>query len=107
MLTIWRIPVTEGPMEQQPRIKNSVLDKLTVQDFQEIANVTGRIFEIGVHRTDGCLSIDVCLNLVFLLQDLKGKHSWLNARSAKELFEGVSTFFLRARRILCTTLFVY
>jgi hypothetical protein len=33
-----------------PRESKVVLD-LTEQDFQNISNVTGRIFEIGVHRS--------------------------------------------------------
>jgi hypothetical protein len=65
-----------------------VLD-LTEQDFQNISNVTSRIFEIGVHRSDGCLSTVLCPNSEFLKQDLKGKHSWLNASSAKDLSEPV------------------
>jgi hypothetical protein len=65
-----------------------VLD-LTEQDFHDISNVTGRLFEIGVHRSDGHLSTVVCPNSEFLKQDLKGKHSWLNACSAKELSERV------------------
>jgi hypothetical protein len=65
-----------------------VLD-LTEQDFQDISNVTGRIFEIGVQRSGGSVSTVVCLNSEFLKQDLKGKHSWLNACSAKELSERV------------------
>jgi hypothetical protein len=65
-----------------------VLD-LTEQDFQEISNVTGRILEIGVQRSCGSLSTVVCPNSEFLKQDLKGKHSWLNACSAKELSERV------------------
>jgi hypothetical protein len=65
-----------------------VLD-LTEQDFQNISNVTGRIFEIGVHRSDGCLSTVLCPYSEFLKQDLKGKHSWLNASSAKDLSERV------------------
>jgi hypothetical protein len=64
-----------------------VLD-LTEQDFQDISNVTGHLFEIGVHRFDGRIST-VCPNSEFLKQDLKGKHSWLNACSAKDLFERV------------------
>jgi hypothetical protein len=70
------------------RENKTVLD-LTEQDFQTISNVTGRIFEIGVHRSDGCLSSVVCPNSEFLLQDLKGKHIWLNASSAKDLAERV------------------
>jgi hypothetical protein len=65
-----------------------VLD-LTEQDFQDISNVIGRIFEIGVQRSGGFVSTVVCPNLEFLKQDLKGKHSWLNACSAKELFERI------------------
>jgi hypothetical protein len=51
-----------------------VLD-LTEQEFQDISNVTGRIFEIGVQRFGGSVSTVVCLNSKFLKQDLKGKHS--------------------------------
>jgi hypothetical protein len=74
-----------------------VLD-LTEQDFQDISNVTGRLFEIGVHRSDGRLSTVVCPDSEFLKQHLKGRHSWLNACSAKELSE-------RVRHVLsaCTT----
>jgi hypothetical protein len=67
-----------------PRESKAVSD-LTKQDFQNISNVTGRIFEIGVHHSDGCLSSVLCPNSEFLKQDLKGKHSWLNASSAKDL----------------------
>jgi hypothetical protein len=65
-----------------------VLD-LTEQDFKDISNVTDCLFEIGVHRSDGRLSTIVCPNSEFLKQDLKGKHSWLNASSAKYLSERV------------------
>jgi hypothetical protein len=71
-----------------PRESKAVLD-LTKQDFQNIPNVTGRIFDIGVHRSDGCLSSVLCPNSEFLKQYLKGKHSWLNASSAKDLSERV------------------
>jgi hypothetical protein len=62
---------------------------LTEQDSQDISDVTGRLFEIGVHHSDGRLFTVVCPNSEFLKQDLKGKHSWLNACSAKELSERV------------------
>jgi hypothetical protein len=62
---------------------------VTEQDFKDISNVTGRLFEIGVHRSDGHLSTVVCPNSEFLKPDLKGKHSWLNALSAKDLSERV------------------
>jgi hypothetical protein len=65
-----------------------VLD-LTEQDFQDISNVTGHIFEIGVQRSGGSVSTVVYPNSEFLKQDLKEKHSWLNACSAKELSERV------------------
>jgi hypothetical protein len=74
-----------------PRESKAVLD---LTDFQNISNVTGRIFEIGVHRSDGCLSSVLCPNSEFLKQNLKGKHSWLNASSAKDLSERVDMFFL-------------
>jgi hypothetical protein len=72
------------PREDQ----GTVLD-LTEQTFQDISNVTGRIFEIGVQRFSGSVSTVVCPNSEFLKQDLRGKHSWLNACSAKELSERV------------------
>jgi hypothetical protein len=65
-----------------------VLD-LTEQNFQDISNVTGRIFEIRVQRSGGAVSTVVCPNSEFLKQDLRGKHFWLNACSAKELSERV------------------
>ena len=70
------------------RESKTVLD-LTEQDFQTISNVTGRIFEIGVHRSDGCLSSVVGPNSKFLKQDLKGQHVWLTASSAKDLAERI------------------
>jgi hypothetical protein len=70
-----------------PREDPGVVLGLTEQDFQDISNVTGRIFEIGVQRSGGSVSTVVCPNSEFLKQDLKGKHSWLNACSAKELSE--------------------
>jgi hypothetical protein len=57
-----------------PRESKTVLD-LTEQDFQNISNVTSRIFEIGVHRSDGHVSTVLCPNSEFSNQDLKGKHS--------------------------------
>jgi hypothetical protein len=42
-----------------------VLD-LIEQDFQDISNVTGRIFEIGVQRFSGSVSTGVCPNSEFL-----------------------------------------
>jgi hypothetical protein len=77
-----------------PREGEAVLD-LTKQDFQNISNVTGRIFEIGIHRSDGCLSTVFCPISEFLKQDLKGKHSWLNAFNAKDCLKKFDTFFLR------------
>jgi hypothetical protein len=68
--------------------QGTVLD-LTEQDFQGISNVTGRIFEIGVQRSCGSVSTIVCPNSEFLKQDLREKHSWLNAFSAKELSKQV------------------
>jgi hypothetical protein len=51
--------------------------------------VTGRIFEIGVQRSSGSVSTVVCPNSDLSKQNLRGKHSWLNACSAKELSERV------------------
>jgi hypothetical protein len=53
-----------GAVGHVPRESKAVLD-LTKQDLQNISNVTGRIFEIGVHRSDGCLSSVLCLNFEF------------------------------------------
>jgi hypothetical protein len=69
-----------------------VLD-LTEHDFLDIFNVTGHIFEIGVQRSGDSVSIVVCPISEFLKQDLRGKHSWLNACSAKELSERVRHVF--------------
>jgi hypothetical protein len=68
--------------------QGTVLD-LTEHDFQDISNVTGRIFEIRVQRSCGSVSTVVCPNLEFLKQDMRGKHFLLNAFSAKELSERV------------------
>jgi hypothetical protein len=65
-----------------------VLD-LTEQNFQDIFNVTDRIFEIGVQRSSGSISTVVCPHSEFLKQDLRGKQSWLNACNAKKLSERV------------------
>jgi hypothetical protein len=45
--------------------------------------------KVGVQRSGGSVSTVACPNSEFLSQDLKGKHSWLNACSAKELSERV------------------
>jgi hypothetical protein len=90
------------PQGNASRDVKAVLD-LIKQDFQNIPNVTERLFEIGAfHRFDGCLSSVVCPNSEFLKQDLKGKHSWLNASSAKlEIRLNVfGMFFLRVQQIL-------
>jgi hypothetical protein len=72
-----------------PRVDQGTVLDLTEQDLQDISNVTGRIFGIGVQRSCGSISIVVCPNSEFLKQDLRGKHFWLNACSAKELSERV------------------
>jgi hypothetical protein len=78
-----------GAVGQVPgEVVKTVLD-LTKQDFQDISNVTGCMFEIGVQHSGGSVSTVVCPNSEFLSQDLKGEHSWLNACSAKELSERV------------------
>jgi hypothetical protein len=70
--------VSLGDTGHVPGDVETVLD-LTVQDFQNISNSTGRISEIGVHRIDGCFSTAVRSDSEFVLQDLKGKDSCLNA----------------------------
>jgi hypothetical protein len=78
-----------GAIGQVPEEDLRIVLDLTEHDFQDISNVTGRIFEIGVQRSGGSVSTVVCPNSEFLKQDLRGKHSWLNACSAKELSERV------------------
>jgi len=63
-----------------------VLD-LTEQDFLNISNVTGCIFEMGVHRSEDSISTDVCPNSAFLSKSMAGKHVWINASSAKDVAE--------------------
>jgi hypothetical protein len=78
-----------GAVGQVPREDQETVLDLTEHDFQDISNVTGRIFEIGVQRSSGSVSTIVCPNSEFLKQDLRGKHFWLNACSAKGLSERV------------------
>jgi hypothetical protein len=73
---------------------------LTKHDFQTIPNVTGRIFEIGVHCLDGCLTSVVCPNTEVLKQDLKDEHSWLNNAVQKTWLKEFGMFFLRVCWIL-------
>jgi hypothetical protein len=63
----------------------TVLD-LTDHDFHDIVNVISHIFKLEVQLFDGYVFKFVCRNLDFLKQDLREKHSLLNASSAKELF---------------------
>ena len=60
---------------------------LTEQDFLVLSNVTGRVFDKGILKSNGVLSTDVCPNSSFLREDLSGKHSWLSASTSKELSE--------------------
>jgi hypothetical protein len=83
-----------------PREDPGTVLGLTEQDFQDISNVTGRIFEIGVQRSDGSVSTVVCLNLEFLKQDLKGKHSWLNVAVLRNCLNEFGMFFLSAVKVL-------
>jgi hypothetical protein len=95
-----RVLKSLGAVGQVPREDLKTVLNLTEQDFQDIFNVTGRNLEIGVQRSNGSVSTVVCPNSEFLKHDLKGKHSWLNACSAKELSERVRTFFLLAVKVL-------
>ena len=70
---------------------NSVLD-LTEQDFLNISNVTGRVFEIGVRRSKDSISTDVCPKSTFLSSSMAGKHVWLNANSVKDVTERLRHF---------------
>jgi hypothetical protein len=78
-----------GAAGHVPREGHQIVLELIKQDFQTISNLTGRVFEIEVHRSDGCLFSVVCHNSEFLQQNLKGKHSWLNASSATNLAKQV------------------
>jgi hypothetical protein len=71
--------------------ENSVLD-LTEQDFLNISNVTGRIFEMGVQRSKGSISTDVCPNSAFLSSFMAGKHVWINASTAQDVTERLRHF---------------
>ena len=62
---------------------------LTEQDFLVLSNVTGRVFDKGILKSNGVLSTDVSPNSSFLREDLSGKHSWLSASTSKELSERV------------------
>ena len=62
---------------------------LTEQDFLVLSNVTGRVFDKGIFKSNGIVSTDVCPNSEFLREDLSGKHSFLSASGAKELSERV------------------
>ena len=72
-------------------VSNTVLD-LTEQDFLNISNVTGRIFDMGVRRSEDSISTDVCPNSAFLSSSMSGKHVWLSASSVKDLTERVRHF---------------
>ena len=72
-------------------MNNSVID-LTEQDFQNISNVTGRLFEMGVQRSGESVVTDVCPNSSFLSSSMTGKHVWLNAGSVKDLSERIRHF---------------
>ena len=60
---------------------------LTEQDFLNISNVTGRIFEMGIQRSEDSISTDVCPNSTFLSLSMAGKHVWINANSARDVTE--------------------
>ena len=70
---------------------NTVLD-LTEQDFSNISNVTGCLFEMGVKRSEDSIATDVGPNSDFLSLPMTGKHVWLCANSAKDLSERVRHF---------------
>jgi hypothetical protein len=77
----------------------AVID-LTEQDFKDISNVTGCLFELEFIVLMVVFPQLSCPNSEFLKQDLRGKHSWLNASSAKDLSERVRHVFLLVQRIL-------
>jgi hypothetical protein len=51
-----------GAVGQVPREDRKTVLDLTKQDLQDMSNVTGRIFEIGVQRSGGFVSTIVCPN---------------------------------------------
>ena len=80
-----------GNVGQLSSVSDTVLD-LTEQDFQNISNVTGRLFEMGVTRFGESIATDVRPNASFLSLPMAGKHVWLSASTAKELSERVRHF---------------
>ena len=80
-----------GDAGQLSSQSNTVLD-LTEQDFSNISNVTGCLFEMGVKRSGGSIATDVCPNSDFLSLSMTGKHVWLSANSAKDLSERLRHF---------------
>ena len=81
-----------GNAGQLSSVSNTVLD-LTEQDFSNISNVTGCLFEMGVKRSGDSIATDVCPNSDFLSLPMTGKHVWLCANSAKDLSERVRHFY--------------
>ena len=79
-----------GQKGHLPRVTN-VID-LTEQDLLEVSKTTGRVFDIGVHRSDGCLSTVVGPHHSPMSSDMAGKHSWLNAGSCEQLSEWMRQF---------------
>lgn len=65
---------------------------LTEQDFLNISNVTGRVFEMGVQRSEDSIHADVCPNSTFLSSSMAGKHVWLNANSVRDVTERLRHF---------------
>ena len=65
---------------------------LTDEDFLNVSNVTGRIFEMGVLRSGQSIATDVCPNPQFLSSSMSGKHVWLNASNVRDLSERIRHF---------------
>ena len=65
---------------------------LVEQDFVNISNMTGRIFDYGVVRSPSSISSDVCPISDSSSDAMSGKHVWLNASSGRELFEKLRHF---------------
>ena len=65
---------------------------LVEQDFVDISNMTGRIFEYGVVRSSSSISSDVCPTADSSSDAMSGKHVWLNASSGRELSDKIRHF---------------
>jgi hypothetical protein len=57
-----------------------VLLDLTMEDFLDVSQTLGRVFEIGVSHTNGDLATYWSPSSQFLVPNVAGKHVWLMLR---------------------------